>query len=223
MRKAPVSPSLSHWEREGERGWVMSVFSAMKDVTWRFGLGLLLVFGVWNLLAGPLLPAYARSVTPVAQGTVRWLRPHNADVVFTNAYPDVIWQALLPSQEGVTERVSFRLLSYNLILYLALLSAVPRLRLKHRAVLLLTGLPIFLAFHVADLLTTVESRLLTRIQPEGYTFWRHFDPWFLFVKFYASFSVMALKQVFPVFVLFVQWLGMKKLVEWPSGPSLLVS
>jgi hypothetical protein len=135
----------------------------------------------------------------------------------------VKWQVHLPSQEGTTDAVSFRLLSYNLILYLALLSAVPRLRLKHQAVLLLTGLPLFFAFHVADLLLTVESRLLTHLRPEGYTFWRHFNPWFLFVKFYASFSVMALKQVFPVCVLFVQGWGMKRLAERISRPSLLVS
>ncbi|OGG43509.1 MAG: hypothetical protein A3F84_29560 [Candidatus Handelsmanbacteria bacterium RIFCSPLOWO2_12_FULL_64_10] len=195
----------------------------MRCEAWGFGLRLILAFIVWSLIAGPLLPFYARAVTPVAQGIVRWLRPHDASIVFTDAYPEVIWQTLLPSQEGVTERISFRFLSYNLILYLALLSAIPRLLLKHRVVLLLTGLPLFLTFHVVDLLLTVESRLLTHLQPQSYTFWRHFNPWFLAVKFYASFSVMALKQVFPVFVLFVQWLGMKKLAERTSRPPLLVS
>jgi len=169
------------------------------------------------------LPVYARAVAPVAQGIVRWLRPHDASIVFTDAYPDVKWQVHLPSQDGATDAVSFLLLSYNLILYLALLTAVPRLSPKARIVLLLTGLPLFFAFHVVDLLMTVESRLLTRLQPEGNTFWRHFNPWFLFVKFYASFSVMVLKQAFPVFVLFVQWLGMKKLTERTSRSPLLVS
>lgn len=64
---------------------------------------------------------------------------------------------------------------------------------------------------------------LCRLERESYTFWRHFNPWFLAVKFYASFSVMALKQAFPVLVLFVQWLGMKKLAERISSPPLLVS
>ena len=58
-------------------------------------------------------------------------------------------------------------------------------------------------FHLADLLLAVESKLLTRMRPEAYSFMEHFDLWFLTVKFSHSFSVMALKQVFPLVLLWL--------------------
>ncbi|OGG50323.1 MAG: hypothetical protein A3F84_06660 [Candidatus Handelsmanbacteria bacterium RIFCSPLOWO2_12_FULL_64_10] len=185
---------------------------------WRFGLELLLAFAIWSLLAGPLLPAYARAVIPVAQGIIEWLRPHDFSVVFTGIYPDVIWQAHLPS-EVEQGGVSFQLLSYNLILYLTLLTAIPGVRLRGRVVLLLTGLPLLWIFHIVDLLLIVESWLLTRLRPESYVFWRHFDPWFLTVKFYASFSALALKPVFPILALFLQWhwLGVRRAPQSKGG------
>ena len=74
-----------------------------------------------------------------------------------------------------------------------------------RILLLLTGFPLLFVFHVVDLLLVVESRLLTLLQPQHYAFWDQFDLWFVAVKFYHSFSVMALKQVLPLLLLWLQW------------------
>jgi hypothetical protein len=172
---------------------------------WRFILILLLAFPAWVFLIGPLLPSYAKAVVPTAQWALNGLQLHGAWVTFAETCPDVRWHVVHPSLELGEDSVSFRLLTYNLILYLALLTAVPRLRLVARLVLLATALPVFWAFHVLDLLLLVESRTLTGLQPQHYEFWRHFNPWFVAVKFYGSFSAMALKQILPIVVMVLQW------------------
>jgi hypothetical protein len=170
---------------------------------WRLILRLVLAFAAWNILAAWLLPEYARVVVPAAQWVLHQLHLHDAQATFTEIYPNVRWQ-VSHRLHGQDEYVSFRLLAYNLILYLALLSAIPTWR-RHRIALLLTGLPLLFVFHVVDLLLVVESRFLTILQPRYYEIWDHFDPWFVAVKFYHSFSVMALKQVLPLLVLWLQW------------------
>ena len=187
-----------------------STMCILRSAKWRFLLVLVPAFVAWTLLIGPLLPIYARAVVLVAQQILRELRPHGAQITFTRSYPDVKWQISHPTQGTSDGSVSFRLLSYNLALYLALLTAIPRVRPAYRIILLLTGLPLFLAFHMGDLLLTVESKMLTGLQPQHYAFWRSFNLWFIAVKFYQSFSVMALKQTFPFLVALLQWHGLKK-------------
>lgn len=176
---------------------------------WRFGLRLVLAFSLWNVLVLPLLPAYARLVVPFAQWSLKVLRPHDAQVVFTDVYPHVKWQVTYLSQVR-DESVSFGLLVYNLILYLSLLTTIPRVRWTHRSILLLSGLPILFLFYGIDLVLIVESKLLTWLQPQHYAFWEEFDLWFSAAKFYHSFSVMAFKQVLPLLVLWLQWHGLRK-------------
>ena len=183
--------------------------SAGSRPEWRFGLRLALAFVLWNLLAVPVLPAYARLVVPVVQWVLQALQPHDAQIVFTEVYPRVVWQVDRLSQVR-DESASFRLLAYNLVLYLSLLTAVSRVRLQDRAALLLSGLPVFFAFHGVDLLLAVESRLLTWLQPRHYAFWEEFNLWFVTVKFYQSFSALALKQMFPLLLLWLQWQGLKR-------------
>ena len=93
----------------------------------------------------------------------------------------------------------------KLAIYLSLLSAVPSLKVKLRVAFLLSGFPLIFAFHTIDLIIIVESKLLTVLQPERYVFWGNFSPWFVAVKFYHSFSMLAFKQAFPVLLLGIQW------------------
>ena len=179
---------------------------------WRFGLRLILAFVLWNFLVLPLLPIYAQLVVPFTWWGLETLQPHDIQVVFTDVYPYVKWQVTHFSlvQE---ESISFRLLSYNLILYISLLTAISRVCLWYRFILLMSGLSTLFVFHGVDLMLVVESKLLTWLQPQHYAFWDEFSLWFVVVKFYHSFSVMALKQVLPLLVL---WLQLHVLRKWSS-------
>ena len=177
---------------------------------WRFILVLALAFVVWVLLLEPILPVYARVVVPVAQGVLQGLEPHGATISFIESFPKVEWQVGLPTQRA-DESISFRLLTFNLALYLALVTALAGLRWKQWGLLLATGLPVLFGFHVVDLLVVVESRLLSLLQPQNFIFWRDFDLWFVALKFYSSFSAMALRQIFPFAVVFLQWHALRKL------------
>ena len=164
-------------------------------------------FAVWNLLAVYLLPVYSHLVEPVAQVILEVLRPHDTQFTFLASYPTLEWEITRLSQSLGKEQTSFRLLTYNLVLYLTVLTALRGQALKDVGVLLATGLPVLYVFHLADLLLAIESKLLTQIRPDAYSFWVDFDLWFLVVKFCHSFSVMALKQVFPLLILWCQlWL-----------------
>ena len=180
------------------------MFTTRSD-RWRSALLLVPSFLVWGLLIHPLLPLYARAVVPAAEVILTQVRPHGSQITFTEMYPSVTWQVENSQIPPKFESTSFRLLTYNLVLYLALLTALPRVRLVRRAVLLLCALPLFYGFHVLDLLLVAESRMLTALHPQHYAFWRDFDLWFVVVKFSNSFSVMALKQVFPIIVISLQW------------------
>jgi hypothetical protein len=172
-------------------------------IKWYFPIVLLLTFVMWSLVSAPFLSVYAQIVTQFAQMLLNQIQPHQVQVIFTSAYPEVSWQNLYPYQASSNESVSFSLLSYNLLLYFALLCSVPEYHLKQRALLLLSGVPFFFVFQVADLLLVVESKLLAQIQPHSYVFWVHLDLWFVMVKFCHSFSVMAAKQLYPFLVFFI--------------------
>ena len=180
---------------------------------WRFALLLVPSFLAWGLLSHPLLPIYARAVVPLAEGILTEIRPHGSLITFPEMYPSVTWQVENGPFPRQIESTSFRLLTYNLVLYLALLTALPRTGLVKRLVLLLSAFPLFIGFHIVDLLLIAESRMLTTLQPQHYAFWRDFDLWFVVVKFLNSFSVMALKQVFPVLVLWAQWRWLQRSKE----------
>ncbi|MEW6751998.1 MAG: hypothetical protein AB1505_13620 [Candidatus Latescibacterota bacterium] len=132
------------------------------------------------------------------------LRPHGATVTFRAVYPAIGWRVAPPTGGARQEQTSLRLLCCNLVLYLALLTALPAVPLRHRALMACSGLPLLFALHVGDLLLMVESRTLTLLRPESYAFWRHFDPWFVAVKCYHSLSVMALRQAPPVLLVLAQ-------------------
>lgn len=107
---------------------------------------------------------------------------------------------------NATGQLSARLLTYNVVLYptaLAVVSGVPRgVRLRWLAV----GLSLLFTWHVADLLLTMESQLLTHTRPDSYDLSQRFDPWFLAVKFANNLSVLGLRQVVPLLLLGGQWL-----------------
>ena len=168
---------------------------------------LTLSFAFWNLLALYLLPVYSHLIVPVAQVTLDAFRPHDTQFTFLASYPTLEWEITRLSQSLGKEQTSFRLLTYNLVLYLTALTTLRGQTLKDVGVLLATGLPVLYVFHLADLLLAIESKLLTQIRPDAYSFWVDFDLWFLVVKFFHSFSVMALKQIFPLLILWCQlWL-----------------
>lgn len=171
---------------------------------------LTLSFVLWNLLALYLLPAYSGLLVPVARWSLDVLHPHDAQFSFLAHYPTVEWEVTRLSQALGREQMSFRLLAYNLVLYLTALTGLRDQPLKRVGILLATGLPVLGVFHLADLLLAVESKLLTRLRPDAYSFLEHFDLWFVVVKFSHSFSVMAFKQVFPLLLLWLQYCLLKR-------------
>jgi hypothetical protein len=180
-----------------------------------FSLRLALAFSIWNLLVLPLLPMYAQLVVSLASWGQGILGSHVHQVLFTDIYPHVKWLAKNHMQ-APGESTSFHLLSYNLILYFSVLTATRRVPMWHRIFFLASGLPVLFFFHGVDLMLVVESKWQTYSQPQYYAFWDEFSLWFVMVKFYHSFSVMALKQTFPLLLFYIQWQGS---LEWRTDAS----
>ena len=101
----------------------------------------------------------------------------------------------------------------HLVLYLTALTVVPRISNRQRVGFLISGLPFLFGFHVFDLAMWAESRLLTEIRPEAYDIRGQFDLWFAAVKFYSHFSVLSLKQVAPLFLVWLQWSLQQQVAE----------
>ena len=157
----------------------------------------------WNLISLPLLPLYGKLVIPAAQALLNLVEPHGATFSFAEAFPTIAWQVTHQSQT-FDHALSFRLLAYNLILYLTALTILPRASVRQRVGLAISGLPYLFLFHVFDLMMWAESRLLSEIAAQHYD-WKQFDLWFAFVKFYNHLSVLSLKQVAPLLLLGLQW------------------
>lgn len=166
---------------------------------------LLAAFALWSVIGWYVLPGYARVVIPVTSQLLEWIRPHGVDVSLAEAYPYLHWAFTGDGEVPETGRLPFTLLAYNAVLYLALVTAFPGLSVKGRLLLAVSGVPVVLVFHVADLAMTVESRILSVLQKEHYDFLHNFGLWFSVVKFYNFLSMMALKQVVFVGLFYVQW------------------
>ena len=179
---------------------------------WHWGLGLLVGFVFWSIAAVYGLPIYAQAVVPTAQRVLDYLQPHNTHITFTDVYPYIKWQVNNLSPERPNEQTSFHLLSYNLVLYLTVLTAIPRLLFKHRIILLLSGLPLIFVFHILELLLVVESKILTLLDLQSHDYLTPFNLWFVIVKFSHNMSVLALKQVAPVLLLLFQWYGLRRFI-----------
>ncbi|MCH7788695.1 MAG: hypothetical protein IH940_04565 [Acidobacteria bacterium] len=186
----------------------------MRRLDWRFALLLFFAFLLWNLAVTPVMPLYAGLVVPPTQFFLNLIEPHGAVVNFADFYPYVQWQT---TQTSATEQVSFQLVSYNVVLYLTCITALPDTSLRDRAVFLSIGLPVLYLFHIADLAMVVESRLLTALQPQHYDLWESFSLWFVMVKFYGSFSVLALKQILPLAMVYFQWQWLRRRQAGPSN------
>ena len=170
---------------------------------WRLSVLLILAFVIWNLISLPLLPLYGELVVPAAQGLLNLIGPHGARFAFSDVFPTIAWQSTHQSQI-FEHALSFRLLAYNLILYLTALTILPRASVRQKVGLAISGLPYLFLFHVFDLTMWAESRLLSEIAAQHYD-WKQFDLWFAFVKFYNHFSILSLKQVAPLLLLGLQW------------------
>lgn len=208
---APLKPDgLANPSQRAGSNWHASL-------TWRRGLALILAFGLWSAVVAPLLPAYARLVTPVASGLLWLLQPHGLSIDLTIAFPDVTWQ--LGGMPASLSRVPFRLVAYNSVLFVALDTVWPGLTVTRRAAVAAAGLALLFGFHVADLCLIVESRLLTHLRPQSYRLSQGIDLWFLSVKYYHSFSVLALKQVLPFFLVWGLSQAARRWWPPPSGPA----
>ena len=104
---------------------------------------LTLAFAFWNVVAMYLLPAYSKLLVPVAQWSLDALHRHDAQFSFLAYYPTVEWEVTFPFSQALgKEQTSFRLLTYNLVLYLSALTALCAQPLKRVGLLLATGLPV---------------------------------------------------------------------------------
>ena len=177
--------------------------SAGRIGSWRFLWRLLGWFLLLCLLSQAALGIYVGVVAAAAETCLNLLGPHGAEIAFGQVSPRVAWTAT-SSAATVAGGLSPHLLTYNGLLYLALVLALPGWTPVGRGRLVLTGVPILFLFHVGDLMLAVESQLLTSTQPQHYVFWRALDLWFVWVKFSHSFSVLALKQVLPALLLYLQ-------------------
>lgn len=186
------------------------------DLGWRTLGRLLVAFAAWSVLGAFVLPGYSRLVVPATEGVLRWLQPHGLVIALEVEHPYVRWSfATAPGHEE-WGRLPLTLLTYNAVIYLALVSGVPGLPRRWRLGFAATALPAVFLFHVADLALGVESRILSVIQAEHYDFVASFGLWFTVVKVYNFLSVMAVKQVVFVGLFYAQW----RLFRWrPSGPS----
>ena len=174
---------------------------------WPLLARLLAAFAVANLLALPLLPPYAQLTAAAAEWAWNLVRPHSTGLEITQTFPQVAWQ-WTGALEEVSD-VSFRLIAYNGILYATLLAAIG-LGGQQRLLGGATGFAFLFVFHIADLMLAIESRLLTQLRPESYSFWEDFDLWFVLVKFGHSYSVLVLKQVLPGAILWLQWAFLRR-------------
>ena len=166
---------------------------------------LLVAFALWSVVGWYAFPGYARVVIPVTSELLQWIRPHGVDVSLAEEYPYLRWTFEGDGEGPQTGRLSFTLLAYNAVLYLALVTAFPGLSARDRLLFAISGAPVVVAFHVLDLAMTVESRMLSVLQAEHYDFLHDFGLWFSMVKFYNFLSIMALKQVVFVGLFYVQW------------------
>ena len=199
--------------------------SAGHGSSWRFIGRLLAWFLLLCLVSQVGLATYVSCIAGVAKAVLDQTASARGAVGFQQMAPRISWAAR--TSAGTLEgSLSAHLLTYNGLLYLALVLAFPGWSLAARGRVVATGIPVVFLFHVADLLLAVESQLLTSTQPQSYTFWREFSLWFVLVKFSHSFSVLALKQVLPALLFYFQcrvlarWFSeYRNPMPWSRGPS----
>ncbi len=83
---------------------------------------------------------------------------------------------------------------------------VPGVSSSTRVRWVVVAAPVLALWHVADLLLTVGSHLLTLTRPDSYDIAAGVDLWVLGVKFADNLSVLGLRQVIPLLLLAAQWL-----------------
>ena len=160
-------------------------------------------FCLANLVCWPVLPAYVQAVAPVAAGLWDLLAPHGQTLTVIEVTPRLRW---LWEPLGEAGQLPARLLTYNVVLYITALAIVPDLSWRSRLHWLPIGLGLLFLWHVADLLLTAESQLLTHTRPDSYDLGRQFDPLFLGVKLANNLNALGLRQVVPLLLAGAQWL-----------------
>lgn len=162
-----------------------------------------LAFAAFNLVCWPLLPYYGHGLVPAVAAVWNVVAPHDQTLVITETAPRLrwVWEPL-----GVAGQISFGLLTYNVVLYLTALAALPGIDRAQRLRWLLAGLFGLFLWHVIDLLLGIESQLLTATRPQSYDLGEGLDLWFLAVKFTNNLTALGLRQVVPFLLLGAQWL-----------------
>lgn len=171
-------------------------------MNWRLAGTMASAFVLWNLLLWPVLPDWADLVARVATALWNLVTPHGQTVAVTSHASTLVLR-WTPVGAGANHNTG--LLTFNVVLYLTAWSAATGVPLRARLRWLIVAMPIIACWHVADLLLTVESLLLTRIQPQGYDLGT-LSLWFLTVKFANHLTVLGLRQVVPLLLLAAQWL-----------------
>lgn len=163
----------------------------------------LLAFAGWNLIVWPLLPLYARAVTPAAASLWNAVTPHGQSLAFGELFPRLLWRC---EPLGVAGELSFPLLTYNLALYLTAVSVAPRVPRATRLLWLAPGLAALFLWHLGDLLLSAETRLLAALRPHGDGPGPTLDPLLLAVEVARDVTVLGLRQAVPCLLVGLQWL-----------------
>ncbi len=190
---------------------------------WPTLVRLLVAFAVWSWVVAQALPAYARVVVPAASALLELVRPHGVGVELLREGGYVAFRFAVPGRGGVSGQFSFALLTYNAVLYLTVLSAVPGPPLRWRLRFLAMAAPAAFLLHVADLMMAVESQVLSAVQEEHFDFLHDFGLWFSTVKVYNFLSIMAVRQVVLLGVYYLQWrfLPWREVAGPPAGTNSL--
>ncbi len=184
---------------------------------------LLAAFVAWSAVAYLVLPLYMAGVVPATSVLVDLLPSHGAAVKLASQHPWVGCTIQKGDSPAAVEQVSSLVLTYNALIYLALLTAATGLDWRQRGRMAAFGMPCLFVFHIVDLGLTVQSRVLSIVAGQHYDFRQHFGLWFTVVKVYSFLSLMALKQALPLVLFYAQWRRVKEKVlaagGTGSGPS----
>ena len=100
------------------------------------------------------------------------------------------------------------MLTWNVVLYMTAWSVVPGVSSSTRVRWVVVAAPVLALWHVADLLLTVESHLLTLTRPDSYDI--------------SAGVVLGLRQVMPLLLLAAQWLHWRRGGNENTGSSEMI-
>ena len=175
-------------------------------MTWTLAARTLAAFLVWNLLAWPVSSAWSGVVAEIVEFLWNVVTPHGQSLKVTMSRT-LGWRW---SPADIGGSLAPGMLTWNVVLYMTAWSIVPGVSSSTRVRWVVVAAPVLALWHVADLLLTVESHLLTLTRPDSYDISAGAGLWFLGVKFAHNLSVLGLRQVIPLLLLAAQWLHWRR-------------